>query len=81
MKDFYFVSEKIGAGLPILLKNGAVAKNRLINYIDRLLLENSYYPLATPHIANLALYEKSGHYPYYQESMKIFAVRSNSSPG
>jgi threonyl-tRNA synthetase len=69
MKDFYFTNSAIGAGLPILTKNGAIAKQRLMDYIGRLLLERNYTPLATPHIAHLSLFSKSGHYPYYKDSM------------
>jgi threonyl-tRNA synthetase len=67
--SFYFTHPTIGSGLPVLTKNGAIAKQRLIDYISRLLLERNYFPLATPHIANLAVFEKSGHYPYYKDSM------------
>jgi len=68
-KNFYFTDPLIGQGLPVLTKNGAIAKKRLADYIEKLLLERNYTPLATPHIGNLALFEKSGHYPYYKESM------------
>lgn len=69
MKNFYFTDPLIGQGLPVLTKNGAIAKKRLADYIEKLLLERNYTPLATPHIGNLALFEKSGHYPYYKDSM------------
>lgn len=69
MQNFYFTDPLIGQGLPILSKNGAIAKQRLIDYISQLLLERNYIPLATPHIGGLDLFIKSGHYPHYQESM------------
>jgi len=81
--SFYFTHPTIGSGLPVLTKNGAIAKQRLIDYIGRLLLERNYFPLATPHIANLALFEKSGHYPYYKESMfpVINKIKGGGSTG
>lgn len=69
MQDFYFTNPTVGQGLPVLAKNGAIAKQRLQDYISRLLLERGYTPLASPHIGNLGLFEKSGHYPYYKDSM------------
>lgn len=71
----------VGRGLPILLKNGAIAKQRLIDYVGRLLLERGYVPLATPQIGNLSLFEKSGHYPYYKESMFPLISTSKSDLG
>lgn len=53
----------------MLLKNGAIAKQRLINYLGKLLLERNYVPLSSPHIGNIALFKKSGHYPFYKDSM------------
>ena len=67
--SYYFTDPLIGAGLPVLIKNGAIAKQRLIEFINELLLERGYIPLASPHIGNLALFEKSGHYSHYRESM------------
>jgi len=32
-------------------------------------LKLNYIPLASPHIGNLALFEQSGHYPFYKDSM------------
>lgn len=69
MKNLYFTNPLIGAGLPVLTKHGAMAKQRLIDYVSRLLLARNYTPLASPAIGNAALFEKSGHYPYYKESM------------
>lgn len=69
MQNFYFTDPLIGAGLPVLTKNGAIAKQRLTDYISRLLLAKDYIPLASPHIGNVDLFTKSGHYPYYKESM------------
>jgi threonyl-tRNA synthetase len=65
----FIQNTEIGSGLPILNKYGAIAKQRLIEYISKLLLERNYIPVASPHIGNLSLFETSGHYPYYKDSM------------
>jgi threonyl-tRNA synthetase len=65
----YIQSEEVGKGLPILNKTGAIAKQRLIEYISHLLLERGYIPTSSPHVGNLSLFETSGHYPYYKDSM------------
>ena len=69
MNKIFIQSEEVGKGLPILNKQGAIAKQLLIEYISRLLLCRGYIPTASPHIGNLSLFETSGHYPYYKESM------------
>ena len=61
--------EDVGPGLPLWLPNGAV----LIEEIEKLAKETEeaagYQRVRTPHIARESMYRKSGHLPYYEESM------------
>jgi threonyl-tRNA synthetase len=67
--EIFIMSEEVGAGLPLWLPNGAI----LVEEIERLAKEvefnGGYSRVRTPHITKGTLYEKSGHLPYYAESM------------
>ena len=64
----FMFSEKVGAGLPLWLPNGAVLRNTLEDFLRNEQLRRGYEPVITPHIGNLELYKTSGHYPYYKDS-------------
>lgn len=67
--EIYMHSDEVGAGLPLWLPNGAV----IVEEIERLAKETEfaggYDRVRTPHITKGDLYKKSGHLPYYAESM------------
>ncbi len=67
--DLFEFDDDVGPGLPLWLPNGAV----LIEELERLAKETefkgNYVRVRTPHIAKESMYLKSGHLPYYQESM------------
>lgn len=62
-------SQIVGQGLPIWLPKGATVRRELERFIVDTELEWGYLHVNTPDIAKLDLYRKSGHYPYYKESM------------
>lgn len=62
-------SQIVGQGLPIWLPKGATIRRELERFIVDTELEWGYVHVNTPDIAKLDLYRKSGHYPYYKESM------------
>ncbi len=64
----FHISPLVGAGLPLWLPKGAVLRETLENFLRQAQLERGYLPVITPHIGNLELYKKSGHYPYYKDS-------------
>ncbi len=64
----FHISPLVGSGLPLWLPNGAVLRETLENFLRQAQLERGYLPVITPHIGNLDLYRKSGHYPYYKDS-------------
>lgn len=61
--------DEVGPGLPLWLPRGAI----LIEEIEKLAKEKEaeagYQRVRTPHVANQELYLRSGHLPYYKESM------------
>ncbi len=61
-------SVEVGKGLPLWKPNGAVLRDLLERFLREVQLARGYEPVMTPHIARVALYERSGHYPYYKDS-------------
>lgn len=67
--DLFTFSETVGKGLPLWTPKGATVRRELERFIVDEELKRGYLHVYTPDIARLALYEKSGHYPYYKDSM------------
>lgn len=65
----YYIDETVGKGLPMFLPKGATVRRELERFIVDEELRRGYLHVYTPDIAKLGLYEKSGHYPYYKDSM------------
>ncbi len=66
--ELFFITPKVGAGLPLWLPKGAVLRETLERFLRDEQLRRGYSPVITPHIGNIELYKTSGHYPYYKES-------------
>ena len=64
MKLFAF-SDRVGAGLPLWLPDGARLRRRLEEFLRDVQESYGYIPVITPHIGNKALYVTSGHYAKY----------------
>ncbi len=62
-------SETVGKGLPLWTPKGSVVRRELERFIVDEELKRGYLHVYTPDIARLELYKKSGHYPYYKDSM------------
>ncbi|MBI4225318.1 MAG: threonine--tRNA ligase [Candidatus Sungbacteria bacterium] len=62
-------SEAVGKGLPLWTEKGAAIRRVLERFIVDEEIRRGYKHVCTPDIANLDLYKKSGHYPYYKDSM------------
>lgn len=67
--DLFVFSEVVGKGLPLWTPKGAAVRRELERFIVDEEISRGYLHVYTPDIANLALYKKSGHYPYYKDSM------------
>ncbi len=67
--ELFAFSETVGKGLPLFLPKGAAVRRELERFIVDEEIRRGYLHVITPDIAKLGLYEKSGHYPYYKDSM------------
>lgn len=65
----FVFSETVGKGLPLWTAKGATIRRELERFVVDEEIKRGYQHVYTPDIANLDLYKKSGHYPYYKESM------------
>ncbi len=64
----YMMDPMVGPGLPLWLPNGTVLRRTLEAFLREEQKQRGYKEVITPHIANIKLYETSGHYPYYKDS-------------
>jgi len=64
----FMLTPEVGSGLPIWLPNGAIIRNELETFLKAEQRKRGYVPVYTPHIGNIELYKRSGHYPYYSDS-------------
>jgi len=67
--ELFYIDETVGKGLPIWLPKGATIRRELERFIVDEEIRRGYNHVYTPDIARLELYKKSGHYPYYKDSM------------
>jgi len=65
----FVFSDIIGKGLPLWTEKGTTIRRELERFITDEEIRRGYMHVMTPDIANLDLYKKSGHYPYYKDSM------------
>ncbi len=77
-----------GPGFPFFYPKGMVLRNLLEDYWRQIHREAGYEEIKTPMMLNRALWERSGHWDHYQESMyttKIddtdFAIKPMNCPG
>lgn len=62
-------SDTVGKGLPLWTFKGTNFRRELERFVVDTELKWGYEHVMTPDIAKLDLYKKSGHYPYYKETM------------
>jgi len=86
--DLFVFSDVVGKGLPMFTPRGATVRRILERFIVDEEIKRGYLHVNTPDIARIQLYEKSGHYPYYKESMyapikdeeELFMLRPMTCP-
>jgi threonyl-tRNA synthetase len=67
--DLFTFSDTVGKGLPLWTPRGAAIRREIERFIVDEEIKRGYQHVMTPDIAKLELYEKSGHYPHYKDSM------------
>ena len=67
--EIFVLDEDVGPGLPMWLPRGAAIIEELEKLAKETEFAAGYQRVRTPHIAREQLYKKSGHLPYYAESM------------
>ena len=65
-----FMLTDYGPGFPFFLPKGMVLKNTLIDYWRQVHKRYGYVEVSTPMILNRQLWEQSGHWGHYKNSMK-----------
>ena len=67
--EIYTFDDDVGPGLPLWLPNGGAMIEALESYAKKVEREAGYDRVKSPHIARESMYLKSGHLPYYKDSM------------
>jgi threonyl-tRNA synthetase len=67
--EIFIFDEEVGPGLPLWLPRGAVMIEELEALAKEVEREGGYDRVRTPHVTKEDLFIRSGHLPYYAESM------------
>jgi len=67
--DLFVFAEEVGPGLPLLTEKGATIRRKLERFVIDEEIKRGYKHVYTPDLAKVKLYEISGHYPYYKDTM------------
>jgi threonyl-tRNA synthetase len=67
--EIFVFDDDVGPGLPMFLPRGAAIIEELEKLAKETEFAAGYARVRTPHIARESLYKKSGHLPYYADSM------------
>ena len=67
--DLFTFDEEIGPGLPLWTPRGTVIIEELERLAHEIERKHGYSPVRTPHLTKEDLFLRSGHLPYYEESM------------
>ncbi|SDT47279.1 threonine--tRNA ligase [Microlunatus soli] len=67
--DLFSFPDELGSGLAVFHPKGGVVKREMEDYVRRRHLEEGFSYVGTPHLTKSQLFETSGHYPYYADTM------------
>jgi threonyl-tRNA synthetase len=67
--EIFVLDDDVGPGLPLWLPRGAAMIEELEKLAKETEFADGYQRVRSPHIARESLYKKSGHLPYYADSM------------
>lgn len=74
--DLFCNSELVGSGLPLFTPRGTVLRDMLNEFTQGYRLRCGYRKVCIPHIANVDLYKKSGHYEKFPELLQFVSQES-----
>jgi len=67
--EIFFFDDEVGPGLPLWLPNGAIMIEELEKLAKEMEAKAGYVRVRTPNLTKEDLFVRSGHLPYYAESM------------
>ena len=67
--EIFAFDDEIGPGLPLWLPNGGIIIEELEKLAKDIELRHGYARVKTPHLTKESLFLRSGHLPYYAETM------------
>jgi len=67
--EIFTFDEEVGPGLPLWLPRGGVIIDELEKLAKEIELKHNYDRVRTPHLSKEDLFVRSGHLPYYEDSM------------
>jgi threonyl-tRNA synthetase len=67
--EIFFFDEEVGPGLPLWMPNGTIIADELENLAKEMEANAGYQRVRTPNLTKEDLFIRSGHLPYYAESM------------
>ncbi len=68
----FMFSPRVGTGLPLWLPKGTILRETMVAFLRDEQVKRGYEPVVTPHIANIKLYEKSGHIITFRDKLFPF---------
>jgi len=67
--EIFFFDDEVGPGLPLWMPRGGVMIDELESLAKEVEIQAGYSRVRTPHVTKEDLFIRSGHLPYYAESM------------
>ncbi len=67
--NMFFITEDVGAGLPLMMPRGERVKRVLMDYMREKEEARGYQYVSTPVLSQEQLYQRSGHADYFTEDM------------
>jgi threonyl-tRNA synthetase len=77
--DLYFLDEKVGQGLPLLLPNYTTIYKQIKTFLQAKQKEFNFQEVMTPILGSEDLYRTSGHLTHYEEYMFPVISRNNEN--
>jgi len=67
--NLFVFSDLVGKGLPLFTEKGSIIRREMERFIVDEEIKRGYHHVYTPDLAKVDLFRKSGHFPYYKDTM------------